>query len=358
MLRSFARCIVVSAWCAVIVTVVLLSWGARTAAAQSIEDVYKGKNVTLVIGSGVGGGYDTYARLVARHIGQQIPGNPTIVPQNIVGVAAVAAANHLVNFAPKDGTVFAALQRDLPMVQIVGKPGPKFKATELVWLGSLTSEPGVCGIATRTGVTSFDQVFQREVFVGSTGPNALEHYPAIFNNLLGAKFKVVRGYKSSVDIGLAIERGELEGVCQSWASFKQNHRKNLAEGTMIPLVQVALKPQPDMEKLKVPMFTKFVTKERVQLGLSVEEVLDYFNLQLSSTLLGRPYAMAPGNPPERVATIKEAFAKMTKAAEFVAEADRMKRDIDFVPGEDLEAVIAKMAAVPKDKLAKMEDILK
>ncbi|MFM1813732.1 MAG: hypothetical protein RLZ98_427 [Pseudomonadota bacterium] len=329
------------------------------ASSQPVEEFYKGKNVTLLIGSGVGGGYDTYARLVSRHLGKHIPGNPTVVPQNIIGVASVAAANHLVTVAPKDGTVLAALQREVAMVQIVGKPGPKFKATELVWIGSLTSEPGVCGVATRTGIKTFEEVFHRQIIAGSTGPNALEHYPAMFKNLLGAKYKVVRGYKTSVDIGLAIERGELEGVCQSWASFEKNHRDNLKNGVMIPLVQVALKPHPAMTKLKVPMYSEFITAERAKkMGFTVDEVGEYFNLQLASTLLGRPYAMAAGNPADREKAIIGAFEKMITAAEFNGEANKMRREIDFVPGVDLLKVIKKMAAVPKAKLDKLEDILK
>jgi tripartite-type tricarboxylate transporter receptor subunit TctC len=339
-------------------TAVLAASHALSASAQSVTEFYKGNRVTILIGSGVGGGYDTYARLVARHIARLIPGNPTIISQNMPAAASVAATNHMVNVLPKDGTIIGALQREIAMVQILGQPGPKFKATELNWLGSLTSEPGVCAVATRTGIKSFGEVFTREVIAGSTGPNALEQYPSLFNKLLGAKIKIVRGYKSSVDVGLAIERNELNAVCQSWASFQKNHAKAIKDGAIAPVVQVALKPNADMTKLGVPMFSDFVTKDRTQPGYTVDDVMDFFNIQLSTTVLGRPYAMAPGVPADRLAAIRKAFLGLVEDDAFMADAKKLKRDIDMVTGDEISAIVRRVAAVPKEKMKKLDDILK
>lgn len=335
-----------------------LTVAATSSQAQSLADFYKGKRITIIVGSGAGGGYDTYGRLVARHLGKFIPGEPGFVVQNMPGVASINAVNHIVNIAPQDGTVIGAIQRDAAMVEILGKPGPQFKAAALNWLGNLVTEPGVCGIATRTGVKSLDDVFKREVVMGSSGPNALEHYPALFKNLLGAKFKVVRGYKSSTEVGLALERGEVEGVCQSAASFLSHHAANLKAGTVKPLVQVALKPHPEMQKLGIPMFTQYVTKERLRPGMTAEEVIDFFNLQLATTLLGRPYIVSSGVAPDRAKALRTSFTNMATSNEFKAEAAAQKREIDLVTGEELTALIKKLSAMPREKLAKLEDFLK
>lgn len=335
-----------------------LTVASTSSQAQSVGDFYKGKRITILVGSGAGGGYDTYARMVARHLGKFIPGEPGFVVQNMPGVASINAVNHMENVAPPDGTMITAAQRDAPMVEILGKAGPQFKSAEIKWLGNLSTEPGVCGVAVKTGIKSLDDVFKRETVMGSSGPNALEHYPALFNNLLGAKFKVVRGYKSSTEVGLALERGEVEGVCQSAASFLSHHAANLKAGTVIPIVQVALKPNPEMEKRGVPMFTKYVTPDRVKKGLTVDDAIGYFNLQLATTMLGRPYVMSSKVPQDRFIAVRSAFEKMAKDKTFNDEATTQKRDIDFVSGEELEAIIKKVSSVPKDKLGRLEDLLK
>lgn len=342
------------ALCAFAVAAVL----SAPAAAQSVAEFYKGRNITMLVGSDVGGGYDIYARLVTRHLGRHIPGNPSFVAQNMPSVASVAATNHMVNVAPKDGTVIGAIQREIAMVQIVGTHQARFKASELIWLGSLLSEPGVCGLATRTGITSWDEVFKREVIVGSSGPNALEHYPSMFNNMLGAKFKIVKGYKSTGDVALAIERGEVNGICQSWSTFKQLHAKSLEAGTIKPMVQVALKPDPEMTKLGLKNFTDFATPERIQKGFTRESVEGFFNFQLASSLMGRPYALAPGVPADRAKALVDGFAAMVKDPEFLADANRSKREIDYVSGKEISDIIASMEKLPKDMIDRMDDVLK
>lgn len=328
------------------------------ASAQSPEEFYKANRVTIVVGSPPGGGYDSYARMLARHISRLIPGQPTIIVQNMPSVASITAANYVVNIAPRDGSVIGAVQREIATVQLTGGPGPKFVATELNWLGSLLSEPSLCAIATRTGVMSFADVFKTEYPVGSTGPNGLEHHPAMFNNLLGAKYKVVRGYKASGDVALAVERGELSGVCQSWATFKQHYGTMLEEGKIKPLVQVSLKRHPEMDALGLPMYTDFITPERIQPGFTRQDVLDYFELQLGSSVMGRPYIMAPGVPADRLAVMIKAFEAFARDPEVLADSEKSKRDIEFVSGKEIAQIIARMASLPKSKLEKLEDVMK
>lgn len=329
-----------------------------TIAADSVEQFYKGKRLRMIIGSGAGGGYDTYARLVARHLGKHIPGNPSIISQNMEGAGSIVATNYMVNVAPKDGTVIGGLQRSAALVQIMGQPGPKYKADELVWLGSLAKEAAVCAVATRTGVKSLDDVFTREFAMGSTGANQTEFHPALFNNLLGAKFKLIRGYPSSSNVNLAIERGEVDGICQSWASLKELSGDLLKTGAIKPLVQVSLQPDPEMQKLGVPMLSKFLTPERVAKGQTLQDVKTFFNLTLAPGVMGRPFAIAPGVPAERAKALRTAFVAMTRDAEFLAEAKRLRRDIELVTGDEIQAIIAELARTPKDKLAELDDHLK
>lgn len=332
-------------------TIVGLGVTAGSVAADEVADFYKGKRLTMLIGSGAGGGYDTYARLVTRHMGRHIPGNPNFVAQNKNGAGSIIATNYMVNVAPKDGTIIGGLQRSLALVTLLGRKGPKFKAQDLNWLGSLAKEAGVCALATRTGVTSFDGVFKKEYSVGGAGPNSTEFWPALFNNLMAAKFKLIRGYPGTPQIHLAIQNGELDGVCQSWASFEQLGREALRKGEVRPLVQVSLHPDPEMTKLGVPMLQDFLTKDNLAKGENLEDVKLFFKLTVIPPLMGRPFAIAPGVPKARVEALRKAFIDVTKDPKFLEDAKRLKREIEVVTGEDIQKLIADIAKTPQTKLA-------
>jgi tripartite-type tricarboxylate transporter receptor subunit TctC len=328
---------------------------AGSAFADTVADFYKGKQIELIIGSGPGGGYDLYARLVASHLGRHIPGNPTIVPKNMEGAGSIVAANYAVNIAPQDGSVIFSVQRNAAMVQIMGEAGPKFQSTELNWIGSLANEAGVCAVAKRTGITKFDDVFTKTVIMGGFGPNDSEIQPSLFNNTIGTKFHIVKGYPSSAPAHLALQRGEVDGICQSWSSFNElsaGYKKDV-----LPLVQLSLKPHRDMAKLNVPMAQDFVTKERVQPGLTVDDVHNYFRLVFAAKVMGRPFAMAPKVPKERVAAVRKAFVAMAEDPKFLAEAEAQKREVDLVTGEEIQEIVGKLAATPKPVLAKLDDLL-
>lgn len=333
-------------------------FSAGAATADEVEQFYKGKRLTMIIGSGAGGGYDVYARLMARHMGRHIPGNPTIISQNMEGAGSIVATNYMVNVAPKDGTVIGGLQRGVPLVALMGQRGPQFKVEELNWLGSLSNEAGVCAVATRTGVRSLEEVFAREIIVGGTGPNQTEFHPALFNNLLGAKFKLIRGYPGSSDVHLAIERGEVDGICQSWASFKELGQSMLDKGTITPLVQMSITPDRDMQKLGVPMLAQFVNASRVAPGQSVEDVETFFRLTLVPGTMGRPFAVAPGVPEARLKALRAAFVAMAGDPDFLAEAKKLGRDIELVTGEEIQTIIAGLAKTPRERFAEFEEHIK
>jgi len=323
-------------------------------AQNAVADFYKGKRITMLVGSGPGGGYDTYARLIARHMGRHIPGHPGFITQNKNGAASVIATNYMVNIAPRDGTIIGGLQRSVALIQIMGQKGPRFKASELNWLGSLAKEAGVCALATRTGVTSLDAIFKKQYIMGGTGQNSTEWWPALFNNLLAAKFKLIRGYPGTPQIHLAIQRGEVDGVCQSWASFSVQARAMLKAGTIRPLVQISLHPDKEMTKLGVPMIQEYLTRDNLAKGLSLEDVKLFFKITVIPPLMGRPFAMAPGIPKARLAAIRAAFTAMTKDPKFLKDAERLGRDIEITTGAEIQKIIADISKVPKDKLAELD----
>ena len=323
-------------------------------AADDKEDVanfYRGKQMRIIVGSGAGGGYDTYARLVERHIGRHIPGNPSLITQNMTGAGGVVAANYVANAAPKDGTIIGGMQRSVALVALLGQKGPKYEPDKLNWLGSLAKEAGVCALATRTGATSLNAIFQKQYTVGGTGPNTTEFWPALFRNLLAAKFKLIRGYPSTPQVHLAIARGELDGVCQSWASFSVQAAEMLKAGTIKPLVQVSLHPDPEMTTLGVPMLDEFLTADNLAQGQNLDDVRLFFKLTVIPPVMGRPFAMAPDVPKARVDAIRAAFIAMTKDPEFLADAKRLRREIEVVTGDEIQQIISDLAKTPKAKLA-------
>jgi len=328
-----------------------VGFGAVAVSADEVANFYKGKRLKIIIGSGAGGGYDTYARLVERHMGRHIPGNPSIISQNMTGAGGIIATNFVVNVAPKDGTVIGGLQRSAALVPLLGAKGPKYKAEELNWLGSLAKEAGVCALSKASGAKSFDDIFKKQYTMGGTGPNSTEFWPALFRNLMAAKFKLIKGYPSTPQVHLAIERKELDGVCQSWASFAVQAKGMLKKGVITPLVQVSLHPDTEMTKLGIPMLQEFLTKDNLAKGQNLEDVQLFFRLTVIPPLMGRPFALAPGVPNARVAAMKKAFIDMTKDPKFLEDAKRLKRDIEIVDGDEIQKIIADIAKTPKAKLA-------
>ncbi len=331
---------------------------AAQASADPIADFYKGKRIQMLVGSSPGGGYDTYARLVTRHMGRYIPGHPRWIVKNMPGAGGIIVTNFLANVAPQDGSVIAMIQRNLALVQIMGNKGPRFKAQKLNWIGSLANEAGVCALDKRTGVTSFKDMFTRSVTMGGTGPNDLEIQPAMMNNLLGTRFQLVKGYPSTPPVHLAIQRGEIDGVCQSWSSFKVIAGRYYTDGKMIPIIQHGLKPHPELTKLGVPMTRDFITKDHVQPGFTVGQVKRLFGLLYAAKTMGRPFTMGPGVPAARVKAIRTSFNAMAKDAKFLADAKKQRREVNLVTGVEIQEIVAKMAATPKADLKLLEEVQK
>jgi tripartite-type tricarboxylate transporter receptor subunit TctC len=313
------------------VAVALLAAVQGTAWAQSPADFYKGKNVEIYIGYSVGGAYDVYARLIARHLGKHIPGNPNVIPKNMEGAGSLRLANWLYNAAPKDGTVFGTIARGGAFDPLFGVPAAQFDATKFNWIGSANDEVSVCVSWHTSGITTIEQAMQKELIVGGTGPSAdTDQFPRITNGVLGTKFKLVSGYPGGNDISLAMERGEVQGRCGwSWSSVLATQRPWYDDKKINVLVQLALNKHPDLPN--VPLILDLAkTPEQKQI----------LTLVFARQALGRPYLAPPGVPQDRVDALRKAFMETMKDKDFLAEAEKGKLEITPISGENVQKIVA------------------
>jgi len=313
---------------AAVAAIALMQTGSSSA--QSVADFYKGKTISMVVGYSAGGGYDTYARIIARFMGKHIPGNPTIVVQNMPGAGSLTAANHIANSAPKDGTVFGTVARGAAFDPLFGNPSAKFDASKMNWIGSANDEVSVCVAWATSGIKSIADVENKELVVGGTGPTAdTDQFPRVVNGVLGTKFKLITGYPGGNDINLAMERGEVQGRCGwSWSSVISTRKAWLDEKKINILVQIALKKHPDLPN--VPLLVDLAkTPEQKQI----------LTLVCARQPLGRPYVAPPGVPADRIAALRKAFMDTMADKEFLAEAEKQKLEITPISGEEVQQII-------------------
>jgi len=325
----------------------LAQFGVAPAAAQAGAD-FSGKSLNMIIGFGPGGGYDLWGRTVARHIGKHLPGKPNVVPQNMPGAGSFNAANHIYSVAPKDGTVMGIIARDAALGPLTGASGARFDATKISWLGSPTTETNVCIASNTAKVKTFKELFEHELIVGDTGVGTGTHsYPKALNGLLGTKFKLVAGFPSSSDVFLAMERGEVDGICESLDSVTGKRPDWIKTGRVVILVQGGVEPNHELKG--VP----FV----VDLGRTAEEKTAIEFLYAGQGI-GRPFVAPPDMPADRLQLLRDAFDKTMKDPEFIEDAKKQKLDIDPVSGVQLEALIKKIYATPKDVVDKVGALIK
>jgi tripartite-type tricarboxylate transporter receptor subunit TctC len=308
-------------------------------AADSVEAFYKGKTMQLLIGFGPGGGYDLYGRAVARHLGRFIPGNPSIVPQNMAGAGSVRAASSLYNAAPKDGTVIGTFSRGIIVDTLLGANKGQFEAQNFGWLGSVTNEVSVCGFSRSSGIRTFDDMLTRDTTVGSSGQaDDLGVYANVLRSVFNAKLKLISGYPGTADILLGVERGELGGLCGwSWSSLKSRSKKLYDSGEITVPVQLGLTPHEDLPN--VPLITK-LTKDPAKVAV--------LELIFSRQTLARPFAAPPGIPPERLSALRTAFDATMKDKEFLAEAQKLDLEVRPVSGTEIDALVANLSKTPAE----------
>ncbi|HSV21577.1 MAG TPA: hypothetical protein VLJ17_00960 [Xanthobacteraceae bacterium] len=317
--------------------------------AQNPADFYKGKNVELYIGYSVGGGYDLYARVLARHIGRHIPGNPTLVAKNMEGAGSLRLANWLYRVAPKDGSVFATIGRGTGFDPLLGQQTAQFDGTKFTWIGSGNHEVSVCvAFEGRAGITKFEDLRTKEMTVGGTGASAdTDQFPKVVNGVLGTKMKIVSGYPGGNDVVLAMERGELQGRCGwSWSSVKATHGSWIAEKKLNVLVQLSLQKHRDLPD--IPLVTDFA---------KTDEELQILKLIFARQVMGRPFLAPPGIPAERAEALRTAFmATMTDPA-FTADAERSQLEVNPVAGDDLQKLVAEIYRTPAEVAKKAAELL-
>jgi len=317
--------------------------------AQTVEDFYSGRTIELYIGSTVGGGYDAYGRLVARHIGKYIPGHPVVVPQNMEGTGSIRLTNWLFEAAPRDGTVFALVNRGVAFVPLLGeRQFAQFDPKAFHWLGSASDDVSVCIAHARTGLTRFEQLYEQELIVGNTGPGADGSFMTdVVGSLLGARIRAVTGYPGGNEIYLAIEQGEVDGMCGlAWSALNTARPQWLADGTINILVQLGLREEPALDGVPAVM----------DLPLSAEQ-RQILRLILLRAYFGRPFVAPPGLPADRAEALRTAFADVMNDPELLREAELLRISIAPIPGEQLDALIAEAYAAAPALVERAREIL-
>jgi tripartite-type tricarboxylate transporter receptor subunit TctC len=309
------------------------------ASAETAEQFYTGKMLTLSVGYPPGGGYDIYARLIAQYWGQHIPGKPTFVVKNRPGAASLAAVNELYAVAPKDGTFVATFARSVAMDRLLGRPGTLFVPTELNWLGSANNEVSICTVWHTAGVHSVQDLLTKPIVFGANAPGSeSDVYPMILRNLFGAKVKVVTGYPGANDLMMAMERGETQGRCgYTWSAAQATHADWIRDKKIIVAMQFSVQKHPDLPD--VPTVMELARNDRERQALE---------LILAGQAMGRPFAAPPNVPADRVTALRRAFDATMKDPAFLADAAKQKLELQPVSGEDIQALVGRMFKAPPD----------
>ena len=330
--------------------VALLGLGStRPVSAQSAADFYKNRNVDEYVGYSTGGAYDFYARVIGRHMGAHIPGNPTLVPRNMEGAGSLRLANWLYRVAPRDGSVFGTIGRGIAFDPLFIGKGDQFDAAQFNWLGSANNEVSVCVAMKDSGITKFEDLFTKQLTVGGTGTSAdTDQFPRVLNGILGTHFKIIEGYPGGNDVVLAMERGEVSGRCGwSWSSVKSTHKAWIDQKKMIVLVQLSLHKHPELPD--VPLVTDFA---------KTDEQRQILKMVFARQVMGRPFVAPPNMPADRVAVLRKAFMDTMNDKDFLAEANKTDLEINPVSGEDVEKLVKEVYATPADIIAKAKEAAK
>jgi len=335
------------------------TWAARTAgifailltgagSATAAAPVLSGKNVNMIIGFGAGGGYDLWGRTVARHLGKHLPGNPTVVPMNMPGAGSYVATSYIYNTAPKDGTVLGIIARDAALGPITGEPGARFDPTKLSWIGSPTTETNVCIAFHTSPVKTVEDLKTKQLILGDTGPGTgTRSYPKALKDLLGLKFKLVSGFPSSADVFLAMERGEVDGICESLDSVKNKRPDWIPTKKVSILFQGGAEPSPELPG--VPFVLDLA---------KTQEQKQAIRFLYAGQGIGRPFVAPPGMAPDRLKMLRDAFTATMKDPEFIADAKKSKLKLHPQDGAHLEALIKDIYATPKPIVDRIGALIK
>ena len=322
-----------------LITATIVVSAFASASAQNAADFYKSKNIDLYIGYSVGGAYDLYARMLARHMSKHIPGNPLVVPKNMEGAGSLRLANWLYNVGPKDGSAFGIIGRGTGFDPLLGNKAAQFDGTKFTWIGSANNEVSVCVARNTSGVTKFEDLLTTELIVGGTSTSAdTDQFPRITNGVLGTKMKVVTGYPGGNEVGLAMERGEVKGRCGwSWSSVKSTHAKSLEEKKFTILVQLALEKHPELQD--VPLIIDLA---------KTDEQRQILRLIFARQAMGRPFVAPPNIPQDRADVLRNAFMATMQDKDFLTDAERVQMEINPVPGNKVQTLVKDIYSTPPE----------
>ncbi len=331
----------------VLAALLALTSAAPTAQAQDpVADFYRGKTITGLIGTVAGGEYDLHTRLVLRHIGRHIPGNPNTIAQNMAGGGGIVMANYLYSVPPKDGTYLGVINNAYPLAQAMGDDTVKFDSAKFFWLGTIAPTIETLTVWRTTGVKTIEDARRTEVVIGATGKGSITYtFPRMMNELLDTKFKIVAGYRGGNEINIAMERGEVGGRDNTWSSWKTTKAEWLAKGDIVIIAQGGpsakdLPGVPNVEDL-----AKSDDDRRVM------------QLIVSGSRLGRPLITTPGVPPDRVAALRKAFDAVMKDPEFLAATQQARIEVDPIPGVELQRQVETLLATPKPLVERARKIM-
>ena len=333
---------------AIWISLAILYWASPVSAQ---DPFYKGKSIRLIVGFSAGGGFDTYSRAIARHIGKHIPGNPTVIVENMPGASSIISANHLYKIAKPDGLTIANFHGNQLVGQILGRQGIEFDARKFEWIGVPVQDNTVCALTKASGITSVEKWKEAKapVKLGGVAPGDTSYDAArILKEAVDLPIQLVSGYKGTAEIRLAAETGEVAGGCWSWDSIKATWRKAIESGDALIVLQVLPKPHRDLPK--IPLAIHLAKNETARL-------LIQSGIQDPSSIT-RPYALPPGTPKDRVQLLRKAFMDSLKDPEFLADAQKSRLEVDPLSGEELEKTVAGLFKLDSAVVGKLKEILK
>jgi len=333
-----------------LVAAVLLPLVSSGAAADEVEEFYRGRTINFIVSTGVGGGYDIYARPLARHMGKHIPGRPNIVVQNVVGGGGMRAANHLWAIAPRDGTTIGMIHNGVPLAPLQGQPSAKFEATKFSWIGSMNKAGTVCLAWHTAPVKTFSDLLTTDFVVGSTGPGSGFYINAmILKNLLGAKMKIISGYKGGLHLLNSIEKEEIQGVCGiAYTSITVSHPHWLRDKLIRFIAQSGLERDTRPELAGVPAVYDMAKTEEQKAVMSI---------MFTSGHMDRPVLAPPDVPAERIAALRAALKATLEDNEFLAETTKMRMPIEYVPGQEIHDLLVRLYASPPSVLDAVQKVM-
>lgn len=328
--------------------VALSMLGAHSASSDPVAEFYKGKTFTILVGQEPGTGFDIYSRALARHFSRHVPGNPSVIVQNMTGASGVVAFNWLYNVAPKDGTVMGTSSQNVAVEGLFGNTSAKYEATRFNWIGNMEESAAVCGVTPEANVTKFDDLLTRELVVGATGPTGpIGQSARALNGIAGTRLKITSGYKGTASIKLAMASGEVQGICGlPWSTIKSFWKDELDAKRFLPIIQLSARRLPELGSIAhIDDYAK---------NDEAKQVVDLIFGQLA---LGRIYAAPPGIPAERVTALRAAFMSTMADKEFLADAEKTRIDIIPTTGDQVDALVKRFYAAPAPVVERARKII-